>query len=35
MVKLVDSNNRIVKYADDIAISVPVRGNYDIALAEV
>ena len=34
-INLVDSNNGIVKYADDIAISVPVRRNSDTALAEV
>lgn len=34
-IKLVDSNNGISKYADDITISVPVRRNSDTALAEV
>ena len=34
-IKLVDSNNGISKYADDITISVPVRKNSDTALAEV
>ena len=33
--KLVDSNNGILKYADDITISVPVRRESDTALAEV
>ena len=34
-IKLVDSNNGISKYADDITISVPVRKNSDTAFAEV
>ena len=34
-IKLVDLNNGISKYADDITISVPVRRNSDKALAEV
>ena len=34
-IKLVDSNNRISKYADDITISVPVRRYSHTALAEV
>ena len=34
-IKLVDSNNGISKYADDIIISVSVRGNSNTALAEV
>ena len=34
-IKLVDSNNGISKYADDITISVPVRKNSDTALTEV
>ena len=34
-IKLVDSNNGISKYADDINISVPVRRNSDTALTEV
>ena len=34
-IKLVDSNNGISKYADDITISVPVRRNSDTALVEV
>ena len=34
-IKLVDSNNWIAKYADDITISVPVRRNSNTALAEV
>ena len=34
-IKLVDSNNGILKYADDITISVPVRKNSHTALAEV
>jgi len=34
-IKLVDSNNGISKYADDITISVPVRRNSDTVLAEV
>ena len=34
-IKLVDSNNVISKYADDITISVPVKRNSDTALAEV
>jgi len=33
--KLVDSNNCISKYADDITISVPVSRNSDTALGEV
>ena len=34
-IELVDSNNGITKYADNIAISVPVRRNSDTALVEV
>ena len=34
-IKLVDSNNGISNFADDITISVPVRRNSDMALAEV
>ena len=34
-IKLVDSNNGISKYADDITISVPVKRNSDTAPAEV
>lgn len=34
-IELVDSNNGITKYADDIAISLPVRRNSDTALVEV
>ena len=34
-IKLVDSNNGISKYADDITISVPVRRNSDTTLTEV
>ena len=34
-IKLVNSNNRISKYADDITRSVPFRRNSDIVLAEV
>ena len=34
-IKLVDSNNRILKCADDFTISVPVRRESDTALAEV
>jgi len=32
---LVDLNNGIVKYADDVTITVPIRRNLDTALAEV
>ena len=34
-IKLVDSNKGISKYANDIIISVSVRGNSNTALAEV
>ena len=34
-IKLVNSNNRISKYADDISMSVPFRKNSGIVLAEV
>ena len=34
-IKLVDSNNRISKCANDFTISVPVRRESDTALAEV
>ena len=34
-IKLVDSNKGILKYADDVSISVPVRRNSDTVLAEV
>jgi len=34
-IELVDLNNGIVKYADDVTITVPIRRNLDTALAEV
>ena len=33
-IKIVDSNNGISKYANDITISLPVRRNSDTVLAE-
>lgn len=34
-IKLFDPHNGIVKYADDMTISVPLRKNFDKAFTEV